>query len=83
VCQLFGNGHYFGCLAQVQALLETVIRHVCQIMLSKKPNHDWSFANNLEALHKKKFIADDWKTTLDQIRADRQSFHCLQAQRGC
>jgi hypothetical protein len=40
-------------------------------------NHKGTFDKNLEALHKKKFIADEWKTKLDQMWADRHSFHYL------
>jgi hypothetical protein len=60
-----------------QVLLEAVIRHISQIKLTKKPNHDRSLIKDLEALHKKKFIADDWKAKFDQIWADRQSFRYL------
>ena len=73
----FRDGHYFGCIALTQAVLEAVIRHVWQIKLKKKPNQEGSFDKNLEALHKKKFISDEWKTKLDQMWADRHSFHHL------
>ena len=36
----FRDGRYFGCIALTQALLEAVIRHVWQIKLKKKPNHE-------------------------------------------
>jgi hypothetical protein len=73
----FRDGRYFGCIALTQALLEAVIRDVWQIKLKKKPNHQGSFDKNVEALHKKKLIADDWKIKLDQMWADRHSFHYL------
>lgn len=73
----FRDGHYFGCIALTQAVLEAVIRHVWQVKLKKKPNQEGSFDKNLEALHKKKFIGDEWKTKLDQMWADRHSFHHL------
>jgi hypothetical protein len=73
----FRTGRYFGCIALTQALLEAVIRDVWQIKLKRKPNHKGTFDKNLEALHKKKFIADEWKTKLDQMWADRHSFHYL------
>lgn len=75
--ELFRDGHYFGCIALTQALLEAVIRHVWQIKLKKKPHQDGSFEKNLEALHKKKFISDEWKTTLDRMWSERHSFHHL------
>ena len=75
--KLFRDGHYFGCIALTQAVLEAVIRQVWQVKLKKKPNQEGSFDKNLEALHKKKIISDDWKTKLDQMWADRHSYHHL------
>ena len=73
----FRDGHYFGCITLTQAVLEAVIRHVWQVKLKKKPNQEGSFDKNLEALHKKKFISDEWKTKLEQMWAERHSFHHL------
>lgn len=73
----FRDGHYFGCIALTQAVLEAVIRQVWQVKFKKKPNQEGSFDKNLEALHKKKFISDEWKIKLDQMWADRHSFHHL------
>jgi len=73
----FRDGHYFGCIALTQAILEAVIRHVWQVKLKKKPNQEGSFDKNLAALHKKKFISDEWKAKLDQMWSERHSFHHL------
>lgn len=73
----FRDGHYFGCIALTQAVLEAVIRHIWQVKLKKKPNQEGSFDKNLEALHKKKIISDEWKTKLNEMWADRHSFHHL------
>jgi hypothetical protein len=73
----FRDGHYFGCITLTQVVLEAVIRHVWQVKLKKKPDQEGSFDKNLEALHKKKFVSDEWKTKLDQMWAERQSFHHL------
>jgi hypothetical protein len=73
----FRDGHYFGCIALTQAVLEAVIRHVWQVKLKRKPNQEGSFDKSLEALHKKKFISDEWKTKLDQMWIDRHTFHHL------
>lgn len=73
----FRDGHYFGCIALTQAVLEAVIRHVWRVKLKRKPNQEGTFDKNLEALHKKKFISDEWKVKLDQIWSDRHSFHQL------
>jgi hypothetical protein len=79
----FRDGHYFGCIALTQAVLEAVIRHVWQIKLMKKPSQEGSFHKNLEALHKKKFISDEWKTKLDEMWADRHSFHHVRPSVEC
>ena len=73
----FRDGHYFGCIALAQAVLEAVIRHVWQVKLKKKPNQEGSFEKNLAALHKKTFITDGWKTKLGQMWSERHSFHHL------
>ncbi|MGE3406426.1 MAG: hypothetical protein AB7I37_06385 [Pirellulales bacterium] len=75
--ELFRDGHYLGCIALTQAVMEAVIRHVWQITLKKKPNQQGDFEKNLESLHKKAFISDEWKTKLDKMWADRHSFHHL------
>lgn len=79
----FRDGGYFGCIALTQALLEAVIRHVWQIKLKKKPNDQGSFGTNLEGLLVKKFITDDLKIKLDQMWADRHSFHYLRPSVEC
>lgn len=73
----FRDGHYFGCIALTQAVLEAVIRHVWQVKLTKKSNQEGSFDKNLAALHKKNFISDEWKAKLDQMWSERHSFHHL------
>jgi hypothetical protein len=73
----FRDGHYFGCIALTQAVMEAIVRLVWQVKLKNKTNQEGSFAKNLEALHQKEFISDDWKTKLDQMWADRHSFHHL------
>lgn len=73
----FRDGHYFGCIALTQTLVEAVIRHVWQIKLKKKPNQEGSFEKYLAALHKKKIVSDEWKSTLEQMWSERHSFHHL------
>ena len=73
----FRDGHYFGCIALTQAMLEAVIRHVWRIKFKRNLNQDGTFEKNIEALHKIKFISDDYKTKLAQMWADRHSFHYL------
>lgn len=73
----FRDGHYFGCIALTQAVLDAMIRHVWQVKLKKKPTQEGSFDKNLDALHKKKFIGDEWRSKLAQMWAERHSFHHL------
>jgi hypothetical protein len=73
----FRDGHYFGCIALTQTVLEAVVRHIWQVQLEKKPNQEGSFEKKLDALHKKKLISDAWKTKLDQMWADRHTFLSL------
>ena len=73
----FRDGHYFGCIALTQAVLEAVIRHVWQVKLKKKPSQEGSFDKNLATLHKKNFISDEWKAKLDRMWSERHSFHHL------
>jgi hypothetical protein len=73
----FRDGHYFGCIALTQVVLEAVIRHIWQVKLRKKPNQEGSFEKNLSTLHEKKLISDEWKTKLEQLWANRQSFQHL------
>lgn len=73
----FRDGHYFGCIALTQSVLEAVIRNVWQIKLKKKPNQEGRFDKNLEALHNKEVVSDEWKEKLDRMWTDRHSFHHL------
>lgn len=75
--ELFRDGHFLGCITLTQAVMEAVIRHVWQVKLKKKPNQGGSFDKNLEALHKKKFISDEWKIKLDLMWVERNTFHHL------
>lgn len=73
----FRDGHFFGCVALAQAVMEAMIRHVWQVKLRKKSNQEGNFESNLNELHKKKFISDEWKTRLGRMWGDRHSFHHL------
>jgi hypothetical protein len=79
----FRDGHYFGCIALTQAVLEAVIRHVWQINLKKKPDEAGTFEKNLRALHKKKIISDECKTKLERMWTERHSFHHLRPSVEC
>ncbi|KAA5538600.1 hypothetical protein FYK55_27320 [Roseiconus nitratireducens] len=73
----FRDGHYFGCIALTQAVLEAVIRHIWQMKLKKKSGQESTFDKYLAALHKKNIINEEWKSRLEQLWADRNTFHHL------
>jgi hypothetical protein len=73
----FRDARYFGCIALTQAVLEVVIHHIWQVKFNKKPNEGGTFDKNLEALHKRKVISDEWKNKLDRMWAERHSFYRL------
>jgi len=74
----FQSGHYFGCIALTQALIEAEIRYIGQIKLNKKPNQKGSFEKDLDALHKKNVISDEHKAQLDAMRTEWRSLAYLQ-----
>jgi hypothetical protein len=59
-----------------------VISHIWQIKFRKKPNQQGSFDKNVEALHKGKFVSDEWKAKLDQMWPERHLFHHLRPSVG-
>jgi hypothetical protein len=73
----FRDGHYYGCVALTQAVIEAIIRHVWQVKLCKRKSQEGDFEKKLEALQKKGFINDEWKTRLDQMWAHRHAFYHL------
>ncbi len=73
----FRDGHFYGCIALTQAVLEAMVQHVWQVKLKKKPTQEGRFEKNLEALHKKRLISDEWKAKLDHVWATRHSMYEL------
>jgi hypothetical protein len=73
----FRDGHYYGCIALAQGVMEAIVRHVWQVKLARKKSQEGAFEKNLEALHKKKFITDEWKERLGRMWAERHTFHHL------
>jgi hypothetical protein len=68
------RGHYFGCIALGQSVLQFAVRHVWQTKFKKKSSEDGGFENNLDALHKKKYVSDESKIKLEQVWEQRDSF---------
>jgi hypothetical protein len=81
--ELFREGRYVGCIALTQSLFDAIIFRVCRIKLKKQSGPVWSFEKNLETLHRKKLIDDDWKIKLGHMWADRHSFHFLRSSVEC
>lgn len=73
----FRDGHYLGCIALAQSVVEAIVRYVWQTKLRRKSSAAGSFEKNLEVAHKKGFIPEDIKGKIDSIWADRNDYHHL------
>ena len=71
---LFRDGHFYACIALVQAVAEAIARYVCDIDFRK---HDKVFEKNVEKLHTRKFIDDKLQETLLKIWERRDDYHHL------
>jgi hypothetical protein len=75
----FRDGHYYGCIALAQAIMEMMICHIWQVELRKRKSQKADFKKNLEVLHKKGVVTDDWKAKLDHMWSNRHAFHHLRS----
>jgi len=73
----FQEGHYYGCIALAQAVLEALVHHVWQLNSGKKKPQEGDFLTTLAALHEKGVVKDEWKTKLHEIWVNRHKFHHL------
>lgn len=71
---LFRDGHFYACIALVQAVAEAIVRYICDIDFSK---HDRVFEKNVEKLHTRKFIDDKLQRALLKIWHKRDDYHHL------
>lgn len=71
---LFRDGHFYACIALVQAVAEAIVRYVCDIDFRK---HGKVFEKNVEKLHTRKFIDDKLQETLLKIWEKRDDYHHL------
>lgn len=71
---LFRDGHFYACIALVQAVAEAIVRYMCDVDFK---NHDKVFEKNLEKLHTRKFIDDKLRESLLNIWARRDDYHHL------
>jgi hypothetical protein len=75
----FRDGHYLGCIALAQSVLEAVIRHIWRGQVKKNLVREGSFDKQVAALHKKKLLSDEWKSKLEQLWVERHSIHSLRS----
>jgi len=71
---LFRDGHFYACIALVQAVAEAIVRYMCDIDFK---NHDKVFEKNVEKLHTRKFIDDKLRESLLKIWNRRDDYHHL------
>jgi len=71
---LFRDGHFYACIALVQAVTEAIVRYICDIDFNK---HSKVFEKNVENLHARKLIDDGLKESLLKIWERRNDFHHL------
>jgi len=71
---LFRDGHFYACIALVQAVAEAIVRYACDIDFGK---HDKVFEKNVEKLHTRKFIDDKLQKALLKIWEKRDDYHHL------
>jgi hypothetical protein len=71
---LFRDGHFYACIALVQAVTEAIVRYMCDVDFKK---HDKVFEKNVEKLHTRKFISDKLRESLLKIWDRRDDYHHL------
>ena len=71
---LFRDGHFYACIALIQAVAEALVRFLC-------PAHSWkpgkAFEKNVERLAVRGFISADLKEALMRIWEARDTYHHL------
>ena len=71
---LFRDGHFYACIALVQAVAEAIVRYMGDIDFK---NHDKVFEKNVEKLHARKFIDEKLRESLLKIWDRRDDYHHL------
>ncbi len=72
--ELFRDGHYHGCIALTQAVIEAIVRHVWQAKLPKRKKQPDKLEDHLAALHKASFMSADCKSKLDAMWSARHAY---------
>jgi hypothetical protein len=71
---LFRDGHFYACIALVQAVTEAIVRYACDIDFGK---HDKVFEKIVEKLHTRRFIDEKIRKALLKIWKKRDDYHHL------
>jgi hypothetical protein len=71
---LFRDGHFYACIALVQAVTEAIVRYACDIDFGE---HDKVFEKNVEKLHTRGFIDDKVRGAMLKIWKKRDNYHHL------
>jgi hypothetical protein len=71
---LYRDGHFYACIALVQAVAEAIVRYICDINYGK---HDKVLEKNVDKLYNRKFISDKLKISLLKIWEKRDDYHHL------
>jgi hypothetical protein len=61
---LYRDGHFYACIALVQAVAEAVVKYICDVDFSR---HGRVFEKNVEKLYERKFISDKLRESLLKI----------------
>jgi hypothetical protein len=71
---LFRDGHFYACIALVQAVAEAIVRYICDIDFGR---HAKVFEKNVEKLCSRKFIDGRLQRALLKIWEKRDAYHHL------
>jgi len=71
---LFRDGHFYACIALVQAVAEAIVRYICDIDFGR---HAKVFEKNVEKLRSRGFIDDKLQKALLKIWEKRDDYHHL------
>jgi len=71
---LFRDGHFYACIALVQAVAEAIVRYACDIDFGK---HDKVFEKNVQKLYTRRFIDDEVREAMLRIWKRRDDYHHL------
>jgi hypothetical protein len=73
---LYRDGHFYACIALVQAVTEATVRYMCGINFK---SHDKVFEKNINKLHTRNFIDDKLRDSFTRIWEKRDDYHHLNA----